>query len=379
MSKKYDISAFYFPNFHKGDKHNSIWHGKDWTEWNLMKEAKPRFEGHEIPVPLWGYEDESDPEVMERKIETAVKYGVNNFLFDWYYYDDGPFLNDCIDSGFLNAKNVNDIKFSLMWANHDWLDIHPLARAYVNNQLMELKGTMKEESFLKGIDYIIDHYFIRENYYRIDGALFLSIYEINKFVSTFGSIERAKDAIKLIRKKVRDKGLGELHLNAICWGVRILAGESAKTIGGKELTEMGFDSVTSYVWTHEHEIKDFPKMEYSEMRKQAKNDFEILSKRYEGIRYFPNVSTGWDPSPRTLQTDSFDNLGYPYMGILVNNTKEEFKKALERIKEELDNSTLEPKMFTINAWNEWTEGSYLEPDTKDGYAKLEAIKEVFKD
>ena len=36
-------------------------------------------------------------------------------------------------------------------------------------------------------------------------------------------------------------------------------------------------------------------------------------------------------------------------------------------------------MFTINAWNEWTEGSYLEPDTVGGYGKLESIKKIFKD
>jgi hypothetical protein len=35
------------------------------------------------------------------------------------------------------------------------------------------------------------------------------------------------------------------------------------------------------------------------------------------------------------------------------------------------------RILTINAWNEWTEGSYLEPDTEHGFAYLEAIKQVF--
>ena len=36
-----------------------------------------------------------------------------------------------------------------------------------------------------------------------------------------------------------------------------------------------------------------------------------------------------------------------------------------------------PRILTINCWNEWTEGSYLEPDTIHGMKYLEAIKEVF--
>ena len=61
----------------------------------------------------------------------------------------------------------------------------------------------------------------------------------------------------------------------------------------------------------------------------------------------------------------------------MNNTPAEFEKALRNVKKMLDESDLKTKMFTVNAWNEWTEGSYLEPDTRDGYGKLEAIKKVF--
>ena len=71
--KKY---AWYFPNWHPTPL-NDKWHGKNWTEWECVKHATPRFEGHIQPkVPLWGYEDESDPKVMEKKIAVAKEYGV---------------------------------------------------------------------------------------------------------------------------------------------------------------------------------------------------------------------------------------------------------------------------------------------------------------
>ena len=73
-------------------------------EWELVKAAKPRFPGHQQPkVPLWGYTDESDPKVMAQKIAAAADHGIDAFIFDWYYYNDGPFLDRPIDIGFLKA------------------------------------------------------------------------------------------------------------------------------------------------------------------------------------------------------------------------------------------------------------------------------------
>jgi hypothetical protein len=72
--------------------------------------------------------DEKDPDVMALKIETAVNHGIDCFIFDWYMYEDGPFLNRCIDEGFLKANNCDRMNFGLMWANHDWFDIHPYTR-----------------------------------------------------------------------------------------------------------------------------------------------------------------------------------------------------------------------------------------------------------
>ena len=83
------------------------------------------FDKHAQPkVPKWGYEDESDPAVMARKIDAAADHRIDTLLFDWYWYD-GPFLNAALDKGFLQAANNNRLQFALMWANHDWLDIHP--------------------------------------------------------------------------------------------------------------------------------------------------------------------------------------------------------------------------------------------------------------
>ena len=93
--------------------------------------------------------------------------------------------------------------------------------------------------------------------------------------------------------------------------------------------------------------------------------------------YYPNVTMGWDASPRTVQSDRYVNAGYPSMPVLSDNTPEALEDALREARAFLVTRPLEKRIFTINAWNEWTEGSYLEPDTEHGLAYLEAIQRVF--
>src|SRR6056297_683960 len=73
------VATYYFPN----------WGPVSLSEWERVKSAKPRFEGHQQPkVPMWGYENENKPENMEKKIDAAADHGLDVFIFDWYYYDD---------------------------------------------------------------------------------------------------------------------------------------------------------------------------------------------------------------------------------------------------------------------------------------------------
>jgi hypothetical protein len=95
------------------------------------------------------------------------------------------------------------------------------------------------------------------------------------------------------------------------------------------------------------------------------------------VPYFPNVSMGWDSTPRTEQDVEFKNGGYPYTPVLAGNTPEEFRKALEKVRTFIFAQKSGPPVLTLNAWNEWTEGSYLEPDTVNGMRYLEAIRAVF--
>src|SRR5215469_6254296 len=89
-SNRVTVAAYYYPCEHP-DPHWDKNKYPGFTEWDLVRSAPPRFPGHAQPkVPLWGYTDESKPDVMAQKIAAAADHGVNVFIFDWYYYDTGP-------------------------------------------------------------------------------------------------------------------------------------------------------------------------------------------------------------------------------------------------------------------------------------------------
>ncbi len=369
----YQIAAYYFPNYHV-DPRNEAVHGPAWTEWELVKNARPRFAGHDQPkVPLWGYEDESSPVAFARKIDAAADHGITSFIFDWYWYNDGPFLQRGLEQGYLGAANADRVKFALMWANHDWVDIHPAKRG-VPAPLM-YPGKVTPQTFETVADYVIEKYFRHPSYWRVNGRPYFSIYELFRLVEGFGGVAQTAEALARFRAKCERAGVGGVHLNAVVWGVKILPGEQALASPSAMLEAMGFDSVSSYVWVHHVPLNQFPQTPYESVAAAAQQHWQRAAAEFH-VPFFPNVTMGWDASPRTVQSDVFTASGYPFMSMMSGNTPQQFERALLRAKDFLT-SRGGPRILSLNAWNEWTEGSYLEPDTKNGYGYLEAVKRVF--
>lgn len=366
------IAAYYFPNYHV-DPRNERWHGEGWTEWEVLKKAGPRFEGHAQPrVPLHGCEDEADPAVMAGKIEMATEHGVDAFIFDWYWYSGRPYLERPLETAFMPNAADHDMKFAVMWANHHWTNIHPWKSGTTATELES--GIVDAGQFRAATEYLLERYFHHPAYLRIDGRPYLSIYDLPTLIDGLGGIESTRTALDDLRSRAARAGHGDVHLNAITRDQPVLPQDGVALDEAVLVSRLGFDSVTSYVWAHHHPLPTLL-TPYPDVLEQAEKGWEDLAARFDKP-YYPNVTVGWDPSPRTVQSDRYDpRLGYPHTNIISDCTPEHFGQALERVRKYVLKT--HTPLVTINAWNEWTEGTYLEPDTVYGYGHLEQIRRVF--
>ena len=375
--KKLPVYAYYFPNWHV-DKRNEEWHGKGWTEWECVRCARPRFEGHEQPrVPLWGYEDEADPKVMERKIDTAKAYGIDGFIFDTYCFDDGPYRQRCLDEGFLGANNNEKLEFCVMWCNHDSIYAHPSPRMIISPTLKS--GKVTEEEFVKITDGFIAKYFTRPNYMRVDGKIFFILYNVDRLQRDFGGVRETRRIFEDLRARVRAAGLGELHLGCSTAEIQSVRGRDAVN---KLLADLGVDEGVRYWWPVRH-ADDGRFTEYALTDEYADFidagiDTFARDEAFYDIPVNITVVNGLDQSPRTIQSETYENLErYPWYPVVIHRNTAEFERALKAAKAFAQRAEYKGHFITVTSWNEWTEGNYLEPDAKFGYGYLECIKKIF--
>ena len=369
MSKKITTAVYYFPNWHYEER-NKPNHGENWTEWELMKHATSRFPGHDQPkVPLWGYEDESLPEVMQKKCEYAVKYGIDAFVFDWYWYGGAPYLEKPLKQGFLGMQKNPGIKFALMWANHDWMNYHPSIKSGKYETHFPWDTTFEEIGTVW--DYVIENFFSHADYWKVEGKPYFSIYAVNRFIIQMGGIQKAADALALLQQKSIAAGVGEVHVNAI-WFDNLEADPHTVCSQHDWHTVIGFSSYTSYnVPMFTMPTRPFPRLDH---RSAFDFYYPLAQRALKNLPapYYPVVTMGWDSSPRTIQSDTYENGPYPWLPVM-EPTPEVFGSELKDAVALMDGKPEEQRILFINAWNEWTEGSYLEPDQKHGYAFLEEV------
>ena len=364
--KKYDVAAYIWPAYTGDEPRTRIFWPEGMGEWQSVRSAVKRCEGHEWPRrPLWGYVNEADPYVMEMEIAAAADHGVNVFIYDWYWYDRRPFLENCLNDGFLKAKNRDRMKFYLMWANHDAVALWDKRNS---NDLSTVvwDGGVAMDEFRRAMRRVIEKYFHQPNYYTIDGKPVFMIYDVPKLVSGLGGIDAAREAIAWFREECVRSGLPGLHLQFTMWNEKCtnLSGvDGVKTVSAKEFGGVGFDSCSHYQFVHFLNID----RSYEELLPEVEAEWKRLESEFD-FPYFPHVSVGWDNNPRFLDFRP---------GVMTECTPENIEKALRMAKEYLDARPQLAPLVTVNSWNEWTETSYLEPDDLYGYGYLNAIKKVF--
>ncbi|MCX7817853.1 MAG: glycoside hydrolase family 99-like domain-containing protein [Kiritimatiellae bacterium] len=356
------VAAYYFPNWHR----RQVGTNEVFGEWGTLQRAVPRFPGHRQPRrPLWGMEDEADPVVMARKIDAAADHGVSAWIFCWYWTASGPYLERALEEGYLGATNRERLRFALMWANHDLRTTPPH------------RGAVPRDEFERMAAHVAMRYFTAPTYWRVNGALYFSIYEVATFVRGLGGEAAAREALEAWRARVRAAGLGEIHLNLVDYQL-VKQADPARVV-----RSLGADSVTGYVWIHEPAVFEVMRGSFPAARYDAAAAayFRSWDRRWANLEvpHFPNVTVGWDSTPRVPPDRPLAGGPYPHGAVLVDNTPVAFRVALHEAITRAQRHPPGRRIVTVYAWNEWTEGGFLEPEVEHGFGYLQAIRDEVAD
>ena len=362
---KYDIAAYIWPSYTGDEPRSRIFWPEGYGEWETVKSAKKHFDEHVWPrKPLWGYVNEADPYVMEMEIEAAAAHGVNVFIYDWYWFDNRPFLEQCLDNGYLKARNNDKVKFYLMWANHTATSLWDKRTSRLNTEIWD--GAVDRKTFDFIVKRTIEKYFSHPSYYKIDGKPVYMLFDTENLVRGLGGVKETLEALRYFRDETVKAGFPglELHLTIRSPQYREKLLDETTTI--LDFINMaGFDGVTHY------NFYDYAPMNrtYLELLEDVKAEWKCVEETVKAP-FIPHVSLGWDNTARYQIPRR--------KWLCLENTPENVEKGFRLAKEYVDtHPDMKAPLIVVNSWNEWTEGSYLHPDDLYGYGYLEAVKKVF--
>lgn len=375
-SNSKQVITFYLPQFHTIPE-NDKWWGKGFTEWTNTKKARPLFEGHEQPkTPLHNnYYDLSDVTVMEGQAKLAKSYGVSGFCYYHYWFKNGKKLLEKPIEQMLVDKNV-DIPFCLCWANENWSRNWDGGNCEV---IMEQDYGLEKE-WIQHFMYLLP-FFKDERYITFQKKPVLVIYkpeEINHYNEMRACFEKlaVKEGFNglLILSQypsiLFDKrpAVSKMKIDYFIKFEPMMTEIGQKMEGKNNRIRNNIKAFLPISWVKKYKkIKDNVKFKSNIKHDSIKPiilDYDetwkyILNCDFYGKNIINGGFTAWDNTARK-------HTGVVFQG----STPEKFEKYMKQLLKKDSGLNL----VFVNAWNEWAEGAYLEPDERYEYGYLEALK-----
>ncbi len=336
--------AFYLPQYHPVPE-NDEWWGTGFTEWTNVTAAEPYFPEHHQPrrPADLGYYDLRIDAVHAQQVELAKRYGVSAFCYYYYWFSGKKLLEMPVRR---HLEQDLDLDFCLCWANENW------SRRWDGSEQDVLMS--QQHSFGDDVRFIEEvlPYFASERYLKIDGAPLLLVYRISILSDAPRVVARWKEI-------VREAGYPDLHVS-VC-----------ETFGINGPHDYGADSACQFP---PHDVR----------ARVINDEIEDLDPSFAGnIYHYPDVVANEirRPAPGYVcfraAMPAWDNTSRKGRdGNLFHNASPAMFEAwlsflAARARAELPAGR---RLVFVNAWNEWAEGAYLEPDRRHGHDNLVAVR-----
>ena len=360
------VMCMYLPQYHTFPE-NDEWWGKGYTEWVAVKRAQPLYKGHDQPkVPLGGnYYDLGEDAVstLSHQADLARKYGIYGFAIYQYYFN-GRTLMDAPLKTLLENPQI-DINYNICWANETW------TRTWygLSDQVLIAQEYGNREDWRRYFEYLLP-FFKDRRYIKVGNRPVWQIYKTFD-IPCFYEMRQCFD------EWARQEGFD---------GVYVISGRCAAGCEERaDVADAFYYFEPGYTLKNAMGAAQMLKYNVSTLIRSVRNrligsrcgyilerriDAEYIMRSIAERDYkeneFPGLIPDWDNTPRR-----------GYKGLVYHGTSPQlFEKTLRILRSKTMDA--KPGFVYINAWNEWGEGAYMEPDESRGCAYLEAVKRALE-
>lgn len=370
------VIAFYLPQYHPIPE-NDLWWGKGFTEWTNVAKAKPQFRGHvqpKIPADL-GFYDLRLPEVRKAQADMARECGVEGFCYWHYWFGNGKRLLERPFNEVL-ASGEPDFPFCLGWANHSWSN-----KTWQKNATFQKDTMFMEQTYGDDEDYI-NHFntvlpaLKDHRYITVDGKPLFLIFspldfpDLNHFVKLWQKLakENGLKGIHFVGKISGvgrfDKGVFHDYSADIQERYNLVLAEGMDAVNSVNLRLAEIKAIGQYRKMLDRLMNKLIPSSKVEKYDYAKVMQNLFTKEDRLENVYPTILPRWDKTPR------LGKQAYVY----TNSTPELFAKSVREAVGLIQNKDPEHRILFLQAWNEWGEGNYMEPDLEFGHGYLDALR-----